>query len=179
MDQRPDSYGPEVASAFEEASVVQAYRYRPSYPDEVFDWLDGLIVDQPRHVLDVGCGTGFLARSLVERVDRLDALDRSEAMIEEGRGLPGGQHPRLRWLIGDAEHAALQPPYALIVVGDCLHWFEWSVVMPRFASLLTLRGFLASLTVGHLPPPWQDVLRQLISRFSTNKSYREINIYAL
>src|SRR5262249_16297069 len=54
---RPGCYGPEAASVFEETSVAQAYQYRPSYPHEVFDLLEGLLVDQPAHVLDVGCGT--------------------------------------------------------------------------------------------------------------------------
>jgi SAM-dependent methyltransferase len=37
-------------------------------------------------VLDVGCGAGALAAELATRADRVDALDRSPAMIELARG---------------------------------------------------------------------------------------------
>ncbi|MCK9897695.1 class I SAM-dependent methyltransferase [Frankia sp. AgB32] len=38
-----------------------------------------------RRVLDVGCGTGAFAARLAERVDQVDAVDRSERMIEQAR----------------------------------------------------------------------------------------------
>ncbi len=55
--------------------MVEAYRYRPPYPAEVFDILAGLVHGESRRVLDVGCGTGYIARNFVERVERLDAVD--------------------------------------------------------------------------------------------------------
>ena len=65
MIQKPKHLGVQYAEVFKDASVVEAYQYRPSYPAEVFEILSGLITTEPRHVLDVGCGTGFLARNLV------------------------------------------------------------------------------------------------------------------
>src|SRR5262245_8074137 len=114
MIPKPACYGEQYASAFQEHGVVAAYQHRPSYPDSVFALLADLIVDSPRRVLDVGCGTGFIARPLVELVDHVDALDVSQAMIDEGRRLPKGDHPRLTWIARRAEDAALNPPYALI-----------------------------------------------------------------
>lgn len=90
----------------------------------MFNVLVGLIAGEPRTVLDLGCGTGFIARPLAPRVDRVDAIDVSEAMIEEGKRLPGGDHPHLQWIVGRAEDVALHPPYALITAGDSLHWME-------------------------------------------------------
>jgi ubiquinone/menaquinone biosynthesis C-methylase UbiE len=83
--------------------MAAAYRHRPPYPPAVFGVLAELIVDQPRAVLDVGCGDGALARHLVASVDRVDAVDVSVAMVENGRELPGGDHPRLRWMVGRVE----------------------------------------------------------------------------
>ncbi|HET9979541.1 MAG TPA: methyltransferase domain-containing protein, partial [Ktedonobacterales bacterium] len=133
MKPKPTFLGQQFASAFQEESVAEAYQQRPPYPDAVFDILTRLIVDQPSRVLDAGCGTGFIARRLVGRADHIDAVDISPAMVERGKHLPGGDSPSLEWIVGAAEDARLNPPYALITAGDSLHWMEWAVVLPRFA----------------------------------------------
>jgi SAM-dependent methyltransferase len=97
-------------------------------------------------VLDLGCGTGFVARPLAARFGHVDAVDISLAMIEEGKRLPGGDRTNLRWILGDAESAPLEPPYALVTAGDSLHWMDWTVVLPRIAQI-SPRGHLALLDV--------------------------------
>ena len=96
MSEIPSFWTPEVAATFEDRDVAASYRHRPSYPPDVFDTLVGLIADEPCTVLDLGCGTGFVARPLAALVDRVDAVDPSAAMIEDGKRLPGGDDPRLR-----------------------------------------------------------------------------------
>jgi trans-aconitate methyltransferase len=176
MQPKPTFLGQQTASAFQEESVVEAYQQRPPYPDAVFDILASLIVDQPRHVLDVGCGTGFLARRLVGRIAHIDAVDISPAMVERGKHLPGGDSPTLSWIVGSTEDAPLKPPYALITAGDSLHWMEWAVVLPRFAAMLTPNGCLAILGVGQTPTPWDDELLPVIQRYSTIAGYRPYDI---
>src|SRR5262249_7231174 len=176
---KPVCYGEQYASAFQEPGVANAYQYRPSYSRETFTFLASLILDAPRTVLDIGCGTGFIARYLVEQVDRVDALDVSHAMITEGRRLPNGAHPQLRWLIGRAEDAPLSPPYALISAADSLHWMEWGIVMPRFARMLTPRGTLAILQNGQVALPWDAELLPLIQKYSIyGKQYQSIDLVA-
>jgi ubiquinone/menaquinone biosynthesis C-methylase UbiE len=172
MQPKPDFLGPQSASAFQERSVAHAYQYRPTYPAAVFDILAGLIVDHPRAVLDVGAGTGFLARPLAERVDRVDAVDVSTVMIEQGKRLHNGNHPNLRWIESAVEDVPLHPPYALITAGDSIHWMDWPVVMPRFSRLLTTNGSLAILTVEQLPAPWEGDLWPLRRRYSTIPNFQ-------
>lgn len=172
MQPKPAFLGPQTSSAFQDPSVAAAYQARPPYPAATFDILADLMDDSPRHVLDVGCGTGFLARPLAERAERVDALDVSATMIAHGKLLPGGESPRLRWIVGRAEDAPLDPPYALITAGDSLHWMEWDVVMPRFARLLTPNGYLAILTVDWLPVPWEAGLKSLVPRYSTIRDHQ-------
>lgn len=169
---KPEHLGPEYGSQFQDQSVVAAYRFRPPYPDEVFRTLAGLITDETRIVLDAGCGDGAVARHLVEQVERLDAVDLSRAMIEQGKRLPIGDHPRLRWICAPMEDAPLDPPYALITAGASLHWMDWQVVLPRFRQALTPRGMLAIIYDEALPLPWDDPLRSLIRRCSTNQKFQ-------
>ncbi len=171
MSETPAFLCPEVAATFGNRDVATSYRYRPTYPDQVFETLAGLIGDEPHAVLDLGCGTGFVARPLAPLVDRIDAIDVSAAMIEEGKGLPGGDDPRLTWLVGRAESVVLHPPYALVTAGDSLHWMDWDVVLPRLAGALSPQGLLAILTVNGDVVSEDGAVRQgivdLIRRYST------------
>lgn len=173
---KPAAYSMERATAFQETSVADAYRFRPTYPPAVFPLLATFIHDEPRRVLDVGCGTGFLARHLVEIADHVDAVDVSAKMIERGKRMPNGEHPRLRWLLGRAEDAPLATPYALITAGESLHWMDWPVVMPRFQSLLSPNGMLAILELGNDPVPWGGELLRIIKRFSTIRDYQPLDL---
>jgi predicted TPR repeat methyltransferase len=76
---------PALASSFQHAGMVAAHIHRPPYPDDVFDTLETLIVDRPRHVLDLGAGDDALARPLAARLDRVDAVEISQAMVDAGR----------------------------------------------------------------------------------------------
>lgn len=171
MLQKPKHLAPKYGAQFKDRSIVDAYRHRPPYPAEIFTILSELINGEPQHVLDVGCGTGNLSRYLIERVERLDAVDFSLQMLEQGKQLPNGNHPRLRWLYGSIEEIALDPPYALVTAGESLHWMDWNIVLPRFRELLIPGGYLAIVEHDTLPDPSYAVLREIIPQYSTNKDF--------
>jgi trans-aconitate methyltransferase len=175
MIHKPTQFAPEYAEPFQDVSVVAAYRYRPPYPDAVFSILAGLITGTPRRVLDVGCGTGNIARNLVGFVEHLDAVDFSQPMITYGRQLPNGDHPALRWLCGRVEDIALDPPYALVTAGESLHWMDWNIVLPRFCEVLLPGSYLA--LVGHetTPDPWSS-LHEIIPHYRTDAGYQPYNM---
>src|SRR5207248_8537433 len=149
-----------------------AYRHRPPYPDEVFEILASLITDEPRTVLDVGAGSGDIARRLVDFVERVDAVDFSQNMIERGKQLPNGDYPHLHWIYGKVEEVALSPPYALITAGSSIHWMEWERAFPRFRSMLTPYGYLALVYRRTLSMPWDADLRKLRAQFLTHGDHR-------
>lgn len=173
---KPKHLSREYAEQFKENSVVAAYAHRPPIPPQVFDVLADLIVDEPRIILDAGCGTGAVARQLAPLVERVDAVDFSLPMVEEGRRLPEGNRANLRWIVGNIEDASLDPPYALIVAAGSLHWMDWSVVMPRFREMLTTHGTLAVVWQTEGRQSWTDRLVQLIQQFSTNQSRQRFNL---
>ena len=167
----PFLHGAHNAERFQDQSVVDRYHLRPAYPPETFTILNKLIVDEPRAVLDVGCGTGNVARPLTEYVEHIDAVDLSLPMLERARALPGGYSPKVRWLHGRAEDVELEPPYALVTAGESLHWMEWDVVLPRFAQLLMPHGVLAIVHIVDQPVPWREGYFQIEQRFTNNPSY--------
>lgn len=171
MKPKPGHLGRKYAEQFKDASIVEVYHYRRPYPDEAVSKLLALVTDEPRTILDIGCGTGDLARRLVNQVEHVDAVDFSQLMIDKGKTLPGGEHPRLNWIFGRVEEVSLQPPYALITAGESLHWMEWDIVLPLFHHILTPHGYLALVARGTEHNPWDDDLQALIQHFSTNHKY--------
>jgi SAM-dependent methyltransferase len=159
-----------LASVWTEPAVARAYQRRPAYPAPVFDVLRRLTVE-PRSVLDAGCGTGALTRHMTAFAARIDAVDPSAAMIEEAHRLPGGRDPRIRWIVGSAETAPLDPPYGLITTGQSLHWMDHEVVMPRFRDALAPEGFLVATDIDwEYPTTWRKDLISIIKRYSPTKS---------
>ncbi len=169
---KPKHLGVEYAVQFQDQSIVDAYQYRPPYPDELFEILLALITDEPRAVLDLGCGRGDVARELVAHVERVDAVDFSHFMLARGKQLPHGDHPQLHWIFGRVEDVALHPPYALITAGESFHWFAWDVVIPRLHNLLTPHGYLALFGREAAPNPWNAAVMESIRRFATNKDFQ-------
>lgn len=178
MIPRPESLGEQFSSRFQDQSVVDRYHLRPTYPPETFAFLNTLIVDEPRAVLDVGCGPGNVARNMPDYVERVDAVDVSYPMLERARELPGGSSPKIRWLYGRAEDVQVQPPYALVTAGESLHWMDWGVVLPRFAQLLTPRGVLAIVSTREQDIPWRPGYQEIVKRFSNNPGYKPVDLIA-
>ena len=166
-----------LSRVWAEPDVARLYRYRAPYPPPVFEILRRLIVE-PHTILDAGCGTGALTRHLTELASRVDAVDPSEAMIEEGRRLLGGGDPRIRWIVGPAETAPLEPPYGLITTGQSLHWMDHGVVMRRFHDALAPGGRLAALDIEwEYPPAWRDKLISIFERFSSRGPKAFLDIF--
>jgi SAM-dependent methyltransferase len=176
---KPRHLGREYAEQFADPAVVAAYHHRPPYPADVFRVLGDLVAGQPRTVLDLGCGTGDIARSLAEVVDGVDAVDCSPAMIERGQGLPGGTRANLRWILGQAEDVALpRASYGLATAGESLHWMEWDRLFPRLNELLAPGAYLALIGRGQGPTNWWDDLLVIIQRYSTNRDYQPYSLLA-
>jgi SAM-dependent methyltransferase len=176
MKPKPKHLAPEYGAQFKDKSIVEAYRRRPPYPDETLDILTSLITAEPKHVLDVGCGTGYLARPLSQRVEAVDAVDISTNMIAHGKQMPGGDAPNLHWIEGAVENVSLSPPYALVTAGESLHWLDWAVVLPRFRELLVEDGYLAIVYKRFSAVLWGAELGELLGQYSTNQEYEPYDL---
>ena len=170
------SFRREVASQFQDQCVVDDYHLRPLYPEETFSILARLVDPNCQRVLDVGCGTGEIARRIAPRVESVDAVDLSPAMIAKGRSRAGGDALNLNWIEGEVETVALNPPYGLITAAASLHWMDWPVVLPRFAQVLTPKGVLAILTEDSPAKPNLEAFWKLLPAYWTFPEYQPFDV---
>ena len=161
----------ELRATFQYDAVAEAYQHRPPYPDEVFDRLEALVVDEPRNVLDIGAGEGAIARPLAPRVDRVDAIDMSQAMVDAGRQRPGGDRANLRWQVSSIETAELDGPYALVTAGASIHWMPWAETFARIVPHLTPNAQFVIVEHGPVDLPWGDELLPVIKKHTRNPDY--------
>ncbi len=141
-------------------------RYRAPFPEGLFERLEARgIVCPPGggKALDLGTGTGALARALAARGWRVTGLDRSERMLQAARSLGGD----VEFLQGDAEDTGLPgASFALATAGTCWHWFDRPRAARECLRLLAPGGWLvvASLSWVSLPDNAVEATERLIRR---------------
>ncbi len=134
VNRDPTARGPYTAFA----DVAGAYeRGRPEYPEEAVRWLVG---DEPRDVVDLGAGTGKLARALVALGHRVTAVE----PLDEMRAELHAAVPDARALAGRAEAMPLPDASADVVASaQAFHWFDHDAALPEIARVLRPGGSLA------------------------------------
>jgi SAM-dependent methyltransferase len=110
--------------SFQAQLVVDNYRFRPPYPDQLFRTL---IASAPQgsRLLDLGCGPGKIARHLSPFFEHIVAVDPSEAMLALAVSLENGDASNIAWVQGNAEDANLgSEQFELVVAANSIHWME-------------------------------------------------------
>jgi SAM-dependent methyltransferase len=165
--------------------VAEQYdRHRPSYPNLLIDRacvVAGL--DPGASVLEVGCGTGQLTRSLLARGLRVTA-------VEPGLQLIGRARDRLaeagdvEFVCARLEDASLPPArFRAVFSASAIHWIDPDVSWRRIADALVDGGTLALVSYFGLDEPHsaadQQAIRAAVGRVAPQlaagwPTYRDI-----
>jgi SAM-dependent methyltransferase len=129
----------------------------PPTPDLAF-YLK-LAGEAPRTVLDMGCGTGRLARDLAARGHRVTGADPAAVMLAIARGRPGGD--AVTWIETDAAGLAVDTRFDLaIMTGHVFQVFlddrEVRAALGTLRRHLAPGGRLAFETRNPAVREWQD-----------------------
>ena len=120
-------------------------RRRPTYPNELVERaceLGGLVAGD--RVLEIGCGTGQLTRSLVARGLHVTAVEPGANLIElAGRGLHGPG--TLEFVNERLEDAPIDGGFAAAFSASAFHWPDPDVSWSKVARALRPDGLLALL----------------------------------
>jgi SAM-dependent methyltransferase len=163
------------AEQFCDGAIVDAYAKRPPYPANLDPLFLELAGGPDAHLLDLGCGTGELARRLAPRVRAITAIDRSANMIARARTLPGGDAPNVGWIVASVEDAPVTGPFTAALAAQSFHWFDWPVLLRRLVDWLPTRRLILT-DRKEAAGPWSDALTELYQRFSTNQEFERFDL---
>lgn len=115
-------------------------RHRPTYPDQLIDLVcqaGGLATGD--RVLEIGCGTGQLTRSLVARGLSVTAVEPGQNLISLAeQAAPGVEFVNRRF-----EDAELAEPFRAVFSAAAFHWLDPDVSWRKVARSLAPGGLLA------------------------------------
>jgi len=133
-------------------------RYRAGFPDLFFDRLHALGI-RGGAVLDLGTGTGTLARGFARRGFEVTALDRSRPLLDTAAALAAEAGLEIRWVEATAERTGLDGRFDLVSAGQCWHWFDRPVAAREARRLLRPEG---RLLIAHFD--WVPLAGNVVQR---------------
>lgn len=175
MRLKPRGLDHAYGAQFDDPSVVAAYGMRPPYADRAMSLIAGLAGGASGHIVDMGCGTGEVARRIAPSVRAVTAIDRSERMIRRARELPGGDAPNLEWIVGRIEAVPLPASVTVALAAESFHWFDWDVVCRLLAARATVCP-LVLMDRCEVAPPWSNRLKPIIANYSTNRDFEPYDL---
>jgi SAM-dependent methyltransferase len=130
-------------------------RHRAGFPKRFCDQLfAAALVSQSDEVLDLGTGTGTLARGFAQRGCTVTGLDPSAPLLEEARRLDQAAGLSVRYVQATAENTQLPAAaFDLVSAGQCWHWFDRSSAAREVRRVLRPGGVLVIAHFDWVPLP--------------------------
>ena len=134
-------------------TAVDYARHRAGFPEELFERLATRGIGRAgQRVLDLGSGTGSLARGFARRGARVTALDISEDLLAQARALAAEEGVEIETLLAPAEDSGLAAAsFEAVTAGQCWHWFDRPRAAAEARRLLAPGGLLAICHFDWLP----------------------------
>ena len=145
-------WGALIAADFGKTSADYA-RYRPGFPSSFFQRLAAHGVGcAGQRILDLGTGTGTLARGFAQTGAAVVGLDVSANQIDAAAKLDREAGVRVEYVVGRAEATGLSAAaFDIVVAGQCWHWFDSAAAMAEITRLLKPDGRLVICHFDWLP----------------------------
>ena len=126
------------------ATAADYGRYRAGFPQHFFKRLfDERWVAPESRVLDLGTGTGTVARGLALRGCRVVGLDSEHHLLTEAARLDREAATGVTYVQGRAEDTGLPAhSFDVVTAGQCWYWFDRARAVPEVARVLLPGGRL-------------------------------------
>ena len=127
--------------------------YRPGYPVSFFRRLAALGIGVPeQRLLDLGTGTGALARLFAARGCEVTGLDIAPKLLAAGRRLAAEQGAAVEFIEAPAENTGLPSrAFDIVTAGQAWIYFDLNRVIPEVLRLLMPGGGLMTCHQCWLP----------------------------
>ncbi len=118
-------------------------KFRPGYPDELFDFLFSLIAEK-KAAWDCGTGNGQVALHLSKQFDKVYATDMSSTQIANAV-----KKENIQYSATSAEETFFTANmFDLITVGQAIHWFDFPKFYKEADRVLKTGGYIAAFGYG-------------------------------
>ena len=113
-------------------------RYRPTYPQSLFDHVAARLELPPdARVADLGAGTGKAARQMARRGWHVIAVDPGEGMLDVLRARAEQDGLAIDARLASAEETGLPDASVdLVTAGQAFHWFDKALAVPEMARIV-------------------------------------------
>jgi ubiquinone/menaquinone biosynthesis C-methylase UbiE len=152
-------------------------RHRAGFPPELLDRLAAIGVTRPgARVVDLGTGTGSLARLFAQRGCEVIGVDVAAPLLEQARRLDREAGVRVAYVEGQAEATGLPDGgFDVVSAGQCWHWFDRPTVALEVARLLVSGGAVVIAHFDWLPIPGNVVAatEEIILRYTPSWPFAE------
>ena len=127
--------------------------FRAGFPESIFDRLAEFSVGLPDHtVIDLGTGSGTLARGFALRGCKVIGVDPDARMIDEAKKLDHQSEVSIKYVEAKAESTGLDSGAAdVVTAGQCWHWFDQPRAIAEVIRLLEPGGKLVIANFDWLP----------------------------
>jgi ubiquinone/menaquinone biosynthesis C-methylase UbiE len=117
-------------------------KYRPHYSPEIVQALEQACRLNAEHVIvDVGCGTGLLAKIFLENGNPVIGVEPNANMHQAGEDFLSAYN-HFRMIAGSAEHTTLPDQCAdFVIAGQAFHWFQPAPTRREFVRILKPGGW--------------------------------------
>ncbi len=126
-------------------------KHRPGFPSSLFEKLSEFSIGLPgQNIVDIGTGTGTLARGFAVRGCDVIGIDPSAAMLKQAQQLD--QSDQIDFRLGTAENTGLPDASAdVVAAGQCWHWFDRPRAVQEVARILRPNGYIAIAHFDWIP----------------------------
>jgi SAM-dependent methyltransferase len=126
-------------------ATAHDYRqHRAGFPDSFFERLACFGIGVAgQMVVDLGTGTGTLARGLARRGCRVTGIDPAAPLLEQAHALDAEAGVHVEYRVARAEDTGLAGGSAdVVTAGQCWHWFDRPAAARESARILRPQGFI-------------------------------------
>lgn len=145
-------------------------KYRAGFPDEFFErvFSDG-IVKIGDALVDLGTGTGTLARGFAARGCNVIGVDISAQLLEQAKDLCMQENVEVEFRFAKAEETGLpDASFDVAAAGQCWHWFDRPLAAREALRLLKPKGRMLIAHFDWLPLEGNvvDATEKLIEKYN-------------
>ncbi len=130
-------------------------KFRAGFPAEFFERIARQFTLGPgMRALDLGTGTGTVARGLAELGLVVTAVDPATALMQEAAEMDREAGVQVEYLVGRAEDLAFEnETFDLVMAGQCWHWFKRDEAAAEAMRVLKPGGLLVIAHFDWIPLP--------------------------